>query len=261
MPRAQVVRVEPELAAGGVRRERVGEVVVAGRPERDAVERVGPDVRDTGAGRHGDDPASGAALPLGQGGGAVVVDAADEEPVGVDRVGELVERRGVGLVGPPVVEVVGLDVGDDRGVRPVDQEGAVALVGLGDEQVARALGGVDAGRGEVAADGVRRVGARGLERDGEQRGGRGLAVGARRRRPPGGRPSARRAPPTAAAPAGRGATASTYSGLSSRTAVETTRVSPSPRSARWAASWPTWTDAPERRAAPRGSASRRRRCR
>ncbi len=53
---------------------------------------------------------------MGQGRRAVVVDAADQETVGVDGVDELDERGPVGLLGPPDVEVVGLDVGDDRGV-------------------------------------------------------------------------------------------------------------------------------------------------
>ncbi len=82
----------------------------------------------------------------------------------------------VGLLGPPDVEVVGLDVGDDGGVRRVDEEGAVALVGLGDEQVAAPEVGVAPGRAEHPADGVRRVDAAGEQGDGQQRGGRGLAV-------------------------------------------------------------------------------------
>ena len=100
------------------------------------------------------------------------------KPVGVEGVGELVEGRDVRLLGPPVVEVVGLDVGDDRGVRRVVQERAVALVGLGDEQVAGAGGRVDAGRRQVATDGVRRVRAGRLQRDRQQRGRGRLAVGA-----------------------------------------------------------------------------------
>ena len=108
----------------------------------------------------GDHPAGpGSRAPLGQRARAGIVDAADQEPAGSTAVGELVERRGVGLLGAPEVEVVGLDVGHDRGVRPVDEEGAVALVGLGDEQVAAPRVGVAPGRGEHAADGVRRVGA------------------------------------------------------------------------------------------------------
>ena len=126
----------------------------------------------------------------GQVGGAVVVDAADQEPVGVDPVEEVGEGRAVGLLGPPVVEVVGLDVGDDRGVRRVDEEGAVALVGLGDEQVAAAVVGVARrSRSSIAADGVRRVGA------GRRAARRSAARwwwscrGCRRPRPPAGRPS------------------------------------------------------------------------
>ena len=43
-----------------------------------------------------------------------VVDAGDEEPVAVDATDELGERGAVGLLGAPLVEVVGGDVGDDR---------------------------------------------------------------------------------------------------------------------------------------------------
>ncbi len=62
-------------------------------------------------------------------------------PSGEIRSRKSVEGGVVGLLRAPVVEVVGLDVGDDRGVRRVDQERAVALVGLGDEQVAAARRG------------------------------------------------------------------------------------------------------------------------
>ena len=88
------------------------------------------------------------------------------------------ERGPVGLLGAPVVEVVGLDVGDDRGVRPV-----VAGRRRRSRRPRRRTGRRRrrrrcAGRGEVATDGVRRVGAGRLQRDREQRGRRGLAVGA-----------------------------------------------------------------------------------
>ena len=110
--------------------------------------------------------------------GPGVVGADDEEPVGRDPVDEGVEGGAVGLGGAVVVEVVGLDVGDQCGVRRVDEEGPVALVGLGDEQLAAAVVGVGAGLVEVAADGEGRVGAAVLEGDGQQRGRGGLAVGA-----------------------------------------------------------------------------------
>ena len=89
-----------------------------------------------------------------------------------------------------VVEVVRLDVGHDGDVGPVVQERAVALVGLGDEDVAGAVVRVGAGLAEVAADGERRVDAAVLQRDGEHRGRRGLAVGAGDGDRPRARPSA-----------------------------------------------------------------------
>ena len=71
---------------------------------------------------------------IGQGQCTGVVVAGDEEAAGLgDRVGEALVG-GDDLVGGAVeVEVVGLDVGDDRDVRPVGEEGAVALVGLDDD--------------------------------------------------------------------------------------------------------------------------------
>ena len=112
-----------------------------------------------------------------EGVGARVVGAHDEEARRVEtRSSEGVEGGAVGLLGAVVVEVVGLDVGDQRGVRRVDEEGAVALVGLGDEQLAAAVVGVGAGLVELAADGEGRVGAAVLQRHGQQRGGGGLAV-------------------------------------------------------------------------------------
>ncbi len=82
------------------------------------------------------------------------------------------------LRGAVVVEVVGLDVRHDRGVRAVEQERAVALVGLGHEHVAAAVVGVRAGLVEAAADREGRVRPAVLQGDREHRGRRGLAVGA-----------------------------------------------------------------------------------
>jgi hypothetical protein len=75
-----------------------------------------------------------------------------------------------------VVEVVRLHVGDDRGEGRQQQERRVALVGLGHEQVAGAVVRVGAGLVEVAADRERRVDAAVLQRHGEHRRRRGLAV-------------------------------------------------------------------------------------
>ena len=99
-------------------------------------------------------------------------------PPGDDAAEELVERGDVGGGAAVVVEVVGLDVRDDRDLGRERQERRVALVGLGDEDVAGALVGAGAGGGEVAADRERRVEAAVLQRDGEHRRGGGLARGA-----------------------------------------------------------------------------------
>jgi hypothetical protein len=107
---------------------------------------------------------------------ARVVGAQDDEAGRVQRLQEPVEGRLDRGQVAVVVQVVGLDVGDDRAVRGQQQEGAVALVGLGDEDVALAGVRVAARLVEVAADGEGGVHAAGLHRDGEHRGGRGLPV-------------------------------------------------------------------------------------
>ena len=128
----------------------------------------------------GDPPVSSRAPGVvgGDDQGAAGADAADE---GLEGLVDLVHRGVVGVV-------VELDVEDDRDLGRVLVEAAVALVGLGDEDLAVAVLGVGAGGVEVAADGVRRVEAEGAEGDGEH-GGRGrLAVGAGDRDGAAGRP-------------------------------------------------------------------------
>ena len=77
-----------------------------------------------------------------------------------------------------MVEVVGFDVRDDGGVRRQQEERAVALVGFGDEQLTGAVVRAGARLVQVPADDERRVGAAVLQRDGQHRRRRGLAVGA-----------------------------------------------------------------------------------
>ena len=74
-------------------------------------------------------------------------DRADEGPVC------LLDRREVAVE----VEVVGLHAGDDRHLGPVDEERAVALVGLDDEHVAGPEVGVGPVLRQLPADGERRV--------------------------------------------------------------------------------------------------------
>ena len=74
--------------------------------------------------------------------------------------------------------MIGLHVRHDRHLGVVDDEGAVTLVGLDDEDVVAAVVGVRAVLGELATDGEGRVEAAPLQRDGQQRGRRRLAVGA-----------------------------------------------------------------------------------
>ena len=74
------------------------------------------------------------------------------------------------------IEVLGVDVGDDRDRGREAQERAVALVGLGDQQVAFAEARVAAERGHAPADHHRRVEACRAQNRGHERSGGGLAV-------------------------------------------------------------------------------------
>ena len=75
-----------------------------------------------------------------------VIEAEHREAVERDLLDELDERVLELLVRAVVVEVLGVDVRDDGDRRREPQERAVALVGLGDEQVARAEARVRAER-------------------------------------------------------------------------------------------------------------------
>ena len=183
--------VQPQ--SGGQRRQRVEDVVAARDAQGHAAQLHAPVDDGEGGGTalqdHVDradlgvlglphrDEAQVAGLGHGlQRGRPRVVDAGDEEAVTVDAADELGERGAVGLLGAPLVEVVGGHVGDDRCERGVDEERPVALVGLGHEERPRTGVGVAAGGGEQAADGVRRLRVAGEQRAGEQGGRGGLAV-------------------------------------------------------------------------------------
>ena len=91
---------------------------------------------------------------------------------GDERVVERVARA-------PVVEVVGIDVRDERDRRVVEQERAVGLVGLDHEQVVRSGAARDTGIGDHSPADERRVGALGTEGRHDHAGRGGLAVRAR----------------------------------------------------------------------------------
>ena len=165
-----------------------------------------------------------------------------------DPLGEGVERRADGVRGAVVVEVVGLDVRDDRGGRRV----AAGTTRRSRRPRPRRRRRRRRARWsprlvEVAADRERRVGAAVLQRDREHRGGRGLAVGAGHRD---------------RAPAGHAATASACgavqhaqpapAGLDELGVVVADRAWTRPRCRRRRrapASWPTCTVAPSARSA------------
>ncbi len=66
-------------------------------------------------------------------------------PSGSIRVKKSVERLSVGTFGAVVVQMIGFDIRHDGGVRPIDQEGTVALVGLRDEVLASTINSIGAG--------------------------------------------------------------------------------------------------------------------
>jgi hypothetical protein len=171
-------------------------VVTAGHGDRDdeplaveldgdlAGEPGGDDAQDAGVGVGGlavrGDPqvlVAAAAQPGGQLPGALLVGVDHERAAGPDALREGLERL-VDLLHRGVVGVVvQLDVEDDGDLGGVPVEAAVALVGLGDEQLAVAVLRVGRRGVEVAADRVRGAQAEGAQRDGEHGGRRGLAVG------------------------------------------------------------------------------------
>src|SRR5690606_41702897 len=88
---------------------------------------------------------------------------------------ELQERALERLVRLVKVEVLGVDVGDDRDRRSEAQERAVALVRLRDEQVARPEPRVAPERGHAAPDDHGGIEGRGAQERGDERGSRGLS--------------------------------------------------------------------------------------
>ena len=145
------------------------------------------------------------------------------------------------LEGLEVVEMLGVDVGDDGDVGRQLQEGAVGLVGLDHHPVAGAEPRIGAVGVDDAAVDDGRIEAAGIEQRGDQRGGRGLAVRA------GDRDAALQPHQLGqhlGAAHDRQALARarpTSSGLSRLIAVETTTTSASPR---FAAAWPMAIVAP-----------------
>ena len=197
-------RREAELDGGGEGGGSVQGVVVTGHvhrhlgedlTERAAVSRHGEADRHP-PGRHVDEPV------VGVRGLAVPADARGIQ-ARRDGLRARVVRAGQHHAGDPpaergerrldvrqarvVVQVVGLDVGDDRDVGREQQERPVALVRLGDEVQAGAVLRAEPGLGEDPADDVARVGAAFAQHRGEHGGGGGLAVRPRDRdHPPAG---------------------------------------------------------------------------
>ena len=105
-----------------------------------------------------------------------MVDAHHREAVERDVLDEGAEGLLHRLEGPVVVEVLGVDVGDDGDVGGQLQEGAVAFVGLDHHPVALAEPRVGAVGVDDAAVDHGRIEPAGVQQRGDQRGGGGLAV-------------------------------------------------------------------------------------
>ena len=121
---------------------------------------------------------------------AAVLDAADQllhhrvvgahhrEAVERHVLDEAAERLLHRVEGLEVVEMLGIDIGDDGDVGRQLEEGAVGLVGLDHHPVAGAEPRIGAVGLDDAAVDDGRIEIAGVEQRGDQRGGRGLAVGA-----------------------------------------------------------------------------------
>ncbi len=115
----------------------------------------------------------------GQCGHFRIVDAQHCQAVERQALQELGERRlHAGEIVAVVLQMIGIDVGDDRHQRIQAQEAAVALVGLGHQPLATTELGVGTGRQQLATDHEGRVQPPLAQHRSGQAGGGGLAVGA-----------------------------------------------------------------------------------
>ena len=183
-------------------RDRRGGVegVVAPRHRQSQIVDIGRAAGRALANEHGEAGDAGAGLDVEQADVGLRVLAIGEDPPVLDLADQLLHRRMVeahhgeaverqvldegqkGVLdrveGLEMVEVLGVDVGDDRHVRRQLEEGAVALVGLDHHPVAAAEPGVGAVGVDDAAVDHGRVEPGRLEQRRHQRGGGRLAVGA-----------------------------------------------------------------------------------
>ncbi len=107
-----------------------------------------------------------------------VVDTHHREAIERQVLDEGTERRLDRVEGAEMVEMLGIDIGDDRDVGGKLQEGAVRLVSLDHHPVALAHTGIGAVGVDDAAIDHGRVETAGVDQRRDERGGRGLAVGA-----------------------------------------------------------------------------------
>ena len=110
-----------------------------------------------------------------------VVDAHDGEPVERHVLDEIAECLLHGLEGLEVIEMLGIDIGDDGDIGRQFQEGAVALVGFHHHPFTGAKPRVGAVSINDAAIDHRRIEISCVEQGCDHRGGRSLAVSARDR--------------------------------------------------------------------------------
>ncbi len=115
--------------------------------------------------------------PGGQRGHFRVVDAQHRQAVERQALQELGERRlHAGEVVAVVLQMIGINVGDDRHQRVQAQEAAIAFVGLGHQPLATTQLGVGAGGQQLATNHERRVQAAFAQYRSGEAGGGGLAM-------------------------------------------------------------------------------------
>ena len=113
-----------------------------------------------------------------------VVDAQHRQPVERQPVQEFGERHAHAFkIAAVILQVIRVDIGDHRDLRIQAQEAAVAFVCFGDQPVATTEPRIGTGRQQLPADHEGGVHAAFREHTGDQRGRRGLAVGAGNRDP------------------------------------------------------------------------------
>src|SRR3546814_5879988 len=143
----RVAQVQPD----GQGRERVEHIVATGHLQGDLTENLSPTAYGEGGARAvraqvarhevgvlvlavGEHPKPLVAGDRGKSAGRLVVGPGDQQTTGHDPIEEVDEGGLIGRLGPPLVEMVGIDVRDERGPWRMGREGAATLAHPRDEK-------------------------------------------------------------------------------------------------------------------------------